>query len=152
MHDNHAPHSLNKTAASATLHCLTGCAIGEVAGMIISTALAWSAAPSIGISIVLAFVCGYGLSMLPLLRFGLGLKKALGLALAADTASIAVMELADNAFILAIPNAIHAGLTSVLFWASLGTSLVVAFAVAFPLNRFLIARGKGHAVVHEYHH
>jgi hypothetical protein len=144
--------TLNQTAASATLHCLTGCAIGEVLGMIISTALGWSTAPSIIISIVLAFLFGYALSMRPLLRHGLGIKKALKVALAADTASIATMELTDNAFVLAVPGAINAGLGTLLFWLSLGASLVVAFAVAFPVNRYLIARGKGHAVAHQYHH
>ncbi len=144
--------SLNHTAASATLHCLTGCAIGEVVGMVISTGLSWSNGPSIAISIILAFVFGYSLSMRPLLKHGMGLKKSLKLALAADTASIATMELADNGFILLVPNAINAGLNTLLFWASLATSLVVAFIVAFPLNRFLIARGKGHAVMHEHHH
>lgn len=144
--------SLNKTAASATLHCLTGCAIGEVLGMIISTALAWSTTPSIAISIVLAFVFGYGLSMRPLLAHGLGLRKSLRVALAADTASIATMEISDNAFILIVPGAINAGLDTVLFWVSLTASLVVAFIVAFPLNRYLISKGKGHALAHEYHH
>lgn len=143
--------SLNKIAASATLHCLTGCAIGEVLGMIISTALGWAAAPSIALSVLLAFVFGYALSMLPLLRAGLGLRKALGLALAADTASILVMEFVDNAFLLAVPGAIHAELTSLLFWWSLFLSLVAAFWVAYPLNRWMIARGKGHAVMHEHH-
>jgi hypothetical protein len=145
-------HSPNKTAASATLHCLTGCAIGEVIGMIVSTALGWSALPSVILSIVLAFAFGYSLSMLPLLRHGLTLKKALGLALLADTVSIAVMELADNGFVLAVPGAIHANLDTILFWASLVISLCVAFLVAFPVNRYLISRGKGHAVVHKYHH
>jgi hypothetical protein len=144
--------SLNKTAASATLHCLTGCAIGEVLGMIISTALGWAAAPSIGLSILLAFVFGYALSMRPLLGHGLTFKKALALALVADTASIATMEIVDNGFILVVPNAIHAGLNSWLFWWSLVLSLTIAFAAAFPLNRWLISRGKGHAVVHEHHH
>ncbi len=144
--------SLSKTAASATLHCLTGCAIGEVLGMIVSTALNWATIPSLVISIVLAFMFGYGLSMRPLLKHRLGLKKALKVALAADTASIAVMEIADNAFILAVPGAISAGLNTALFWVSLIISLVVAFCAAFPLNRYLIARGKGHAVMHEYHH
>ena len=114
---------LNKTAASATLHCLTGCAIGEIIGMIISTAWNWSAVPSIVISIVLAFVFGYSLSMLPLLRHGLGFKKAARVALVADTASIATMELADNAFILVVPGAIYAGLNTGLFWISLVISL-----------------------------
>jgi hypothetical protein len=144
--------SLNRTAASATLHCLTGCAIGEVIGMIITTAYNWANEPSIILSIILAFVFGYGLSMRPLLKHGLDLQKALKLALAADTASIATMELSDNAFILAVPGAINAGLNTWLFWISLGTSLVVAYAVAFPLNRYLISHGKGHAVVAEYHH
>lgn len=144
--------SLNKTAASATLHCLTGCAVGEVLGMIISTAASWSAAPSVIISIVLAFVFGYGFSIRPLLQHGLGLSKSLKLALAADTASITTMEAADNGFILLVPGAIHAGLNTPLFWISLLLSLAVAFVVAFPVNRWLIARGKGHAVMHEHHH
>jgi len=142
---------LTRTAASATFHCLTGCAIGEVVGMIISTALAWTAAPSVALSILLAFVFGYSLSMRPLLAHGLGLRRALQLALAADTASIATMELADNVFILVVPGAIYAGLNTALFWVSLLISLVLAFAAAFPLNRYLIVRGKGHAVVHRYH-
>lgn len=120
--------------------------------MIISTAFAWAAVPSIVLSIVLAFVFGYSLSMLPLLRHGLGLKRATRLALASDTVSIGVMELADNAFILIIPGAIYAGLNTGLFWISLIVSLAVAFAAAFPVNRYLIARGKGHAVMHEHHH
>lgn len=144
--------NLNRTAASATLHCLTGCAIGEVLGMIISSALGWAAAPSIILAISLAFLFGYGLSVRPLLRHRLGFKKALKIALAADTASIAVMEITDNSFILLVPGAIHAGLNTVLFWTSLAVSLFVAFWAAFPLNRYLIARGKGHAVAHEYHH
>lgn len=144
--------SLNKTAASATLHCLTGCAIGEVLGMIISTILGWPAAPSIAISIVLAFLFGYLLSIRPLIRHGLGIKKSLKIALAADTASITVMEITDNGFILLVPGAIHAGLGTLLFWASLALSLVVAFVFAFPLNRYLIARGKGHALAHMHHH
>ncbi len=119
--------------------------------MIISSALAWGAASSIALSIVLAFVFGYSLSMRPLLGHGLELRKALRVAFAADTASIATMELADNAFILVVPGAIHAGLATWLFWWSLIVSLVVAFGVAFPLNRWLIARGKGHAVAHQYH-
>ncbi len=143
---------LNKMAASATMHCLSGCAIGEVLGMIISTVLGWAAAPSIGLSILLAFVFGYALTMRPLLTHGLSLKRAIVLALAADTASIAVMEIVDNGFILVVPNAIHAGLNSWLFWWSLALSLVIAFAAAFPLNRWLISRGKGHAAIHGYHH
>jgi hypothetical protein len=143
--------SINRTAFSATMHCLTGCSIGEIAGMIISSALGWAAAPSIALAVALAFVFGYGLSMLPLLRHGLGIKQATRLALASDTISIGVMELVDNAFILLIPGAIHAGLGTGLFWVSLGLSLAVAFVVALPVNRYLIARGKGHAVMHEHH-
>jgi hypothetical protein len=144
--------SAQKVAASATLHCLTGCGIGEVLGMIISTALAWTAAPSVLLSVSLAFVFGYALSMRPLLGVGMNFKQALGLALAADTVSITVMEIVDNGFILAVPGAIHSGLDSWLFWWSLGVSLVVAFFAAYPLNLWLIKRGKGHAVMHEYHH
>lgn len=143
---------LNRTAFSATLHCLTGCAIGEVLGMIISTALGWAAAPSIALAVGLAFIFGYGLSMLPLLRHGLGLSQALKLAFAADTLSITVMEITDNAFLMAVPGAIHAGLDTALFWVSMALALAVAFCFAYPVNRWLIARGKGHAVMHEHHH
>lgn len=143
--------SLNKISASATLHCLTGCAAGEILGMIISTALLWSAAPSITLSVTLAFIFGYAFSMFPLVRHGLAFRRALKLALIADTVSILIMEIADNAFILAIPNAIHAGLDSWLFWISLGLSLVIAFCAAFPINRWMIARGKGHASIHQHH-
>lgn len=146
MHGN-----LNKTAASATLHCLSGCAIGEVTGMIIATAANWTAAPSIALSIVLAFLFGYSLSLRPVLKHGLELKQALKIVLAADTISIATMELADNGFVLAVPGAINAGLSTALFWTSLLVSLVIAYCVAFPVNRYLIARGKGHAVVHRFH-
>jgi len=144
--------SINKTAASATLHCLTGCAIGEVIGMIISTAFGWAAFQSVVLSIILAFVFGYSLSILPILRHGIAFKAALLLVLAADTVSIAVMELADNGFVLLVPGAINAGLNTSLFWISLVVSLGVAFIAAYPVNRYLIQRGKGHAVVHEFHH
>lgn len=144
--------TLNKTAFSATLHCLTGCAVGEILGMIISTALGWSSAPSIAISVVLAFTFGYALSLKPLINHGLGWRRSLQLAFASDTASITIMELTDNAFILFIPGAINAGLRTGLFWVSLITSLIVAFVAAYPLNRYLISKGKGHAVVHQYHH
>lgn len=143
--------SLNRTAVSATLHCLTGCGIGEVLGMVISTALGWTAAPSVALAVALAFFFGYALAMRPLLGHGLTFKKALALALAADTASIATMEIVDNGVILLVPDAIHAGLATWLFWWSLGLGLAIAFAVAFPLNRWLISRGKGHAVVHAMH-
>jgi len=149
-HSEHKQASLTKTAASATLHCLTGCAIGEVLGMIISSALGWHAVPSVFLSVGLAFMFGYSLSMLPLRRH-LSLGRAFKVALAADTASITAMELADNAFILIVPGAIYAGLNTVLFWWSLLVSLLVAFIVALPLNRWLISRGKGHAVAHEHH-
>lgn len=144
--------SLNRLAASATTHCLIGCGIGEVLGMIISSWLGWTAAPSVALAVGLAFLFGYGLSMWPLLRSQMPLRKVLGLALAADTASITTMEIVDNAFILAVPGAIHAELDSALFWLSLAAALAVAFLVAFPLNRWLISRGKGHAVMHEHHH
>lgn len=137
---------------SATLHCLTGCSIGEILGMVISAAAGLKTAPSIAISVVLAFGFGYGLSMRSLMKHKLTFKKSMKLAFAADTASMASMEFADNAFVLAVPGAINAGLTTLLFWWSLLFSLVVAFAVAFPVNRWLISRGKGHAVVHEFHH
>lgn len=120
--------------------------------MIITTALAWTSGPSVALSILLAFVFGYSLSMRPLLRHGLGIAQALRLAFLADTASIATMEIVDNGFVLAVPGAINATLSSPLFWWSLTVSLILAFAVAFPLNRWLIARGKGHAVVHDMHH
>ena len=149
MKNQSAP-NLNRTAASATLHCLTGCAIGEVMGMIISTGFGWATVPSITISIVLAFVFGYSFSMRPLLKH-LSLKKALSVALAADTASITTMEIGDNAFVLMVPGAINAGLNTALFWVSLAVSLVVAFLVAFPVNKYLISRGKGHSLAHQYH-
>jgi hypothetical protein len=120
--------------------------------MVVTTAYHWPAMPSVVLSIVLAFVCGYGLSMLPLLRHGLSLKKTLQLALAADTVSIAVMELTDNGFVLLVPGAIYAQLDTGLFWVSLTVSLALAFAAAFPVNRYLISRGKGHAVMHGHHH
>jgi hypothetical protein len=143
--------SLNRSAFSATAHCLTGCAIGEVIGMAIATALGWGNAASIALAVALAFVFGYALTLTPVLRAGVPLRRALGLAFASDTASIAVMELVDNAFILLVPGAIDAGLGDALFWWSIGVGLAIAFVFAFPLNRWLIARGRGHAVVHAYH-
>jgi Domain of unknown function (DUF4396) len=139
-------------AATATLHCLTGCAIGEVLGMVLGTALGLHNVATVVLSIALAFVFGYGLTMRGVLRAGVGFRTALKIALAADSVSIAVMELLDNAFILAVPGAMDAGLASVLFWASLAASLAVAFLLTTPLNRWMISRGKGHAVVHRYHH
>ena len=143
--------SLNRLALSATVHCLTGCAIGEVLGMIIGTALGWSDLATIVLAIALAFVFGYSLTMVPLLRGGLALGAAIPLALASDTISIAVMEIVDNAILVLIPGAMEAGLTDLLFWGSLAVALAIAGAVAFPVNRWLIARGKGHAVVHAHH-
>jgi Domain of unknown function (DUF4396) len=143
--------SLNRTAFSATLHCLTGCAIGEVLGIVIGTALGWSTVATIALAIVLAFFFGYGLTMLPLLRSGMALGAALPLAFASDTLSIAVMEIVDNLIIVVIPGAMDAGLSSLLFWGSLAFALAVAFVAAFPVNRYLISRGKGHAVVHKHH-
>ena len=143
---------LTRTAVSATLHCLTGCAIGEVLGMVLATWWGLSTVPSIVLAIVLAFFFGYSLTMLPVLRSGVPLRRAIAVALAADTVSIATMEVMDNAFILAVPRAIDAGLSDALFWWSLVVSLVVAFVVTVTVNRALIARGKGHAVVHQYHH
>ena len=143
--------SLNRTAFSATLHCLTGCAIGEVLGIVIGTALGWSTVATIALAIVLAFFFGYGLTMLPLLRSGIALGAALPLAFASDTLSITVMEIVDNLIIVVIPGAMDAGLGSLLFWGSLAFALAVAFVAAFPVNRYLISRGKGHAVVHKHH-
>ena len=143
--------SLNRLAFSATAHCLTGCAIGEVLGLVIGTILGWGTLATIALAIVLAFFFGYSLTMLPLLRSGLALATVLPLAFASDTLSITVMEIVDNLIILVIPGAMEAGLRSLLFWGSLAFALAVAFVAAFPVNRWLIARGKGHAVVHEHH-
>ncbi len=144
--------ALTRLAVSATLHCLTGCAIGEVLGMVIGTALGWSDGATIALAVVLAFFFGYSLTIAPVLRSGLPLRAALGVAFAADTLSIAVMEVVDNAVMLLVPGAMEAGLTSFLFWGSLAFALLVAFVVTVPVNRWLIARGRGHAVVHQYHH
>ncbi len=143
--------SLNRVAFSATAHCLTGCAIGEVLGLVIGTILGWGNVATIALAVVLAFFFGYSLTMLPLLRSGLALATVLPIAFAADTLSITVMEIVDNLILLIIPGAMEAGLTSLLFWGSLAFALAVAFMAAFPLNRWLIARGRGHAVVHQYH-
>ena len=157
-HDEHAGHdhsahggSLNRVALSATAHCLTGCAIGEVLGVMIGTALGWGNFETIVLAIALAFLFGYSLTMLPLLRAGLAFAAAVPLALASDTLSIAVMELVDNAILLVVPGAMEAGLDTLLFWGSLAFALLIAGICAYPVNRYLIARGKGHAVVHAYH-
>jgi hypothetical protein len=152
---DHATHthgvSLNRAAVQATLHCLTGCAIGEVLGMVIATALGWGNFASIALSVVLAFMFGYALTLGPVLRAGVPLRRAARLTVASDSVSIATMELVDNAFILLVPGAIAAGLADGLFWWSLGLSLAIAFVIAVPVNRWLIARGRGHAVVHGLH-
>jgi uncharacterized protein DUF4396 len=151
MNHDSAPAGLTKLAVSATLHCLTGCAIGEVLGMVIGTAFGWSNLATIVLSIALAFVFGYSLTISPVLKSGLPLRRAIGVALAADTVSIAVMEVVDNAVMFGVPGAMNAGLANWIFWASLVFSLAIAFAVTVPVNRWMIARGKGHAVVHQYH-
>ena len=153
---NTAPHvahqdSLNRLAFSATVHCMTGCSIGEVLGMIIGTASSLGNGSTIALSVVLAFVFGYLLTMLPLLRARVALRTALALAFASDTVSIMIMEIVDNAVMLVIPGAMDAGLSDLLFWGSLVLSLLIAGAVAYPAVRWLIARGRGHAVVHKYH-
>jgi hypothetical protein len=140
---------LTSLALSATLHCLTGCALGEIAGMIIGTAIGLSQWGTVALSVVLAFVFGYTLTSLPLLRAGLALAAVVPIALASDTLSIATMEVIDNTIMVAVPGAMDAGLTNVLFWGSLAFSLPVAGAFAFPVNRWLIVRGKGHTAVHE---
>ena len=143
--------SLNRLAASATTHCLTGCAIGEVLGMIIGTAAGFSNGATVVLSVALAFFFGYTLTSLPLLRAGLALGAVVPIAFASDTLSIATMEIVDNAIMLSIPGAMEAGLDNVFFWGSLAVALAIAWVAAFPLNRWLIARGKGHAVVHAHH-
>jgi hypothetical protein len=153
QHDHGAAEpSLNRVAISATLHCLTGCAIGEVLGMVLSTWWGWSTTGNIVLSVALAFVFGYSLTMLPLVRAGLTPRRALPLAFASDTLSIATMEVVDSLIVLVIPGAVAAGVGDPLFWGSLAFALFVAFWIAVPVNRALIARGKGHAVVHAYHH
>jgi hypothetical protein len=144
--------ALDAVALSATLHCLTGCAIGEITGMVLGTALGLSQWGTVALSVALAFLFGYSLTSLPLVRAGLALSAIVPIALATDTFSIAVMELVDNAIIVVVPGAMDAGLADVLFWGTLAFALAVAGAVAFPVNRWLITRGKGHAVLHESGH
>ena len=157
-HEHHGQHgegheaaSLSRTAVKATLHCLTGCTIGEVLGMVIGTALGWANWPTVALAVTLAFLFGYGMTIWPLRRAGMAWSAVLGLAFASDTLSMATMELVDNAIMLVIPGAMEAGLLDPLFWGSLVVSLVLAGVAAFPLNRWLIARGKGHALVHAHH-
>jgi len=158
QHSHHSqnggtPHQgLNATAWSATLHCLTGCAIGEVLGMVIGTWLGWGNAATVAVSTVLAFFFGYTLTVRPLLAAEMSFRVAASLALASDTASITVMEIVDNLVMVVIPGAMDATLGSFLFWASLALSLALAAVAAFPVNRWLISRGRGHAVLHAHHH
>jgi hypothetical protein len=147
-HVEHGSDNLNAISFSATVHCLTGCAIGEVAGLAIGTALGFSNLGTIVLAVVLAFFFGYGLTSLPLLRSGMPLGEVVPIAFASDTLSITTMEIVDNLVVLAVPGAMAAGLDSLLFWGSLAFALVVAGLIAWPVNRWLIARGKGHAVVH----
>lgn len=149
-HDHHTP-SLTRNAVQATLHCLTGCAIGEVLGMVLATALGWGGVASIAVSVALAFLFGYALTIGPVLRAGVRFRRALAVAFAGDTVSIATMEIVDNAVIVVVPGALAAGLADGLFWWSLAVSLVIAFVLTVPVNRWLIARGRGHAVMHEFH-
>jgi hypothetical protein len=139
-------------AVSATLHCITGCAIGEIIGLIIGTIIGLSTGANIALAVVLSFLFGYSLSMLPLLKNGLSFKKALPIILAADTLSILTMEIVDNSVMAAVPGAMGAGLVNPLYWITMPLSLVAAFFVAVPINKYLLNRGKGHALVHEYHH
>jgi hypothetical protein len=154
-HSQHATaedgRALTRLAVSATLHCLTGCAIGEVLGMIIGTTLGWSDLQTVALAVGLAFLFGYAFTVGPVMRSGLSLRAAIPVALAADTISITVMEIVDNAIMLGVPGAMDAGLDSPLFWGALALALAVAFVVTVPVNRWLIARGKGHAVVHQHH-
>jgi hypothetical protein len=150
-HDHDAMPATNAMAASATLHCLTGCAIGEIAGLMIGTAVGLSTGWTIALAVALAFLFGYALSTLPLLKVGLGVGTALSLVLAADTLSIAVMELVDNLVMALIPGAMDAGLVNPVFWLAMTVALTAAFLAAFPVNRYLLQRGKGHALMHRYH-
>lgn len=149
-HDAHGG-GVNAMAASATLHCLTGCAIGEIAGLMIGTAIGLSTGWTIALAVTLAFAFGYALSTLPLLKSGLAVGAALSVVLAADTLSIATMELVDNLVMALIPGAMEAGLVNVVFWIGMMIALSVAFVAAFPVNRYLLQRGKGHALTHQYH-
>ena len=150
-HEHHHLQASWAVALSATLHCLTGCAIGEVLGMIIGSALGWTAGATVVLSIALAFLFGYSLTSLPLLRSGMALAAVVPIALATDTVSIAIMEAVDNTIMVAIPGAMEAGLDDIGFYAALTAALIIAGAAALPVNRWLIARGKGHAVMHQHH-
>ncbi len=144
--------SLARLAFQATLHCMTGCAIGEIAGMAIGTALGLGAWTTVGLAVILAFISGFGLTMLPLLRSGMVLRQALAVALAADFVSISIMEIVDNAVMMVIPGAMAAGPFDSLFWLSMALALAVAFVAAYPVNLWMIGRGQGHAAVRAHHH
>ena len=150
-HDPSHPHTLNVVAFWATLHCLSGCAVGEVLGMVIGTAIGLSNGLTMAVSIVLAFLFGYAFTIFPLLRSGMPLRSAAGLVLAADTISIAIMEVVDTATVFVWPGAMDAGLGDAVFWISLAASLVLAGVAAYPANRWLISRGRGHALAHARH-
>lgn len=150
-HQHHAM-NVNDMAVSATLHCITGCAIGEILGLVIGTIIGLSTIANIALAMSLAFFFGYGLSILPLLKSGLSFKKALPIILAADTLSILTMEIVDNTIMATVPGAMGAGLVNPLYWLAMPLSLTVAFFVAVPVNKYLLSHGKGHALVHEYHH
>jgi hypothetical protein len=150
-HGHHHGSAPTRSAIQATLHCLTGCAIGEILGMVLSAAFGFGNALSILVSVLLAFVFGYALTLRPVIAAGVAPRRAMRLAVASDTVSIATMELVDNAFILLVPGAIAAGLADGLFWWSLLVSLAIAFVLTVPVNRWLIVRGRGHAVMHELH-
>ena len=150
-HAAHGSESLNRTAFMATVHCLTGCTIGEVLGMVLGTAFGWSNWPTVALAVVLAFFFGYAMTLVPLRRAGMAWSTALGLAFASDTLSMATMELVDNAIILVLPGAMDAGLADPLFWGSLVVAMLLAGVAAFPVNRWLIGQGKGHALVHAHH-
>jgi len=152
QHDHHDMGGLNSMALSATLHCLTGCAIGEILGLMIGTAIGLGTGWTVALAVALAFLFGYTLSTFPLVKAGLGVGAALSIVFAADTLSIATMELVDNLVMAAIPGAMEAGLVNWVFWISMMIALAAAFAVAYPVNRYLLQRGKGHALTHEYHH
>jgi Domain of unknown function (DUF4396) len=150
-HDHHEMGSVNRMAVSATLHCLAGCAIGEIVGLMIGTALGLTNIATIALAIALAFVFGYTLSTLPLLRAGLAIGTALGVVVAADTLSILTMEIVDNLVMAVLPGAMNAGLVNPMFWIGMMIALTVAFFAAYPVNRYLLRRGAGHALTHEYH-
>jgi hypothetical protein len=150
--DHHTTSASWSTAMRATAHCLTGCAIGEILGMVIGTSLGWSTWPTVALSVALAFLFGYSLTIGPVLRAGVAFATAVSVALAADTLSITVMEIVDNAVMVLVPGAMDAGVAHWLFWVSLAVAFGVAFVVTVPINKWLISKGKGHAVVHEYHH